>query len=101
MKKTKILGTALIGALLFSGCAQTAYTDGKASQVKKGDALTLGLDRQDFESAAETMINSMLSDPAFANIKPGTRKVIAIGRVVNDTRKESILKNLPQKSLLH
>ncbi|MIJ59596.1 penicillin-binding protein activator LpoB, partial [Salmonella enterica subsp. enterica] len=85
MKKTKILGTALIGALLFSGCAQTAYTDGKASQVKKGDALTLGLDRQDFESAAETMINSMLSDPAFANIKPGTRKVIAIGRVVNDT----------------
>ncbi|HFW6604823.1 TPA: penicillin-binding protein activator LpoB, partial [Campylobacter jejuni] len=25
MKKTKILGTALIGALLFSGCAQTAY----------------------------------------------------------------------------
>ncbi|MCE3576153.1 penicillin-binding protein activator LpoB, partial [Campylobacter jejuni] len=44
MKKTKILGTALIGALLFSGCVQTAYTDGKASQVKKGDALTLGLD---------------------------------------------------------
>lgn len=85
MKKTKILGTALIGALLFSGCAQIAYTDGKASQIKKGDALTLGLDRQDFESAAETMINSMLSDPAFANIKPGTRKVIAIGRVVNDT----------------
>lgn len=71
--------------MLFSGCAQTAYTDGKASQVKKGDALTLGLDRQDFESAAETMINSMLSDPAFANIKPDTRKVIAIGRVVNDT----------------
>ncbi len=60
MKKTKILGTALIGALLFSGCAQIAYTDGKASQIKKGDALTLGLDRQDFESAAETMINSML-----------------------------------------
>ncbi|EDP8232928.1 penicillin-binding protein activator LpoB [Campylobacter jejuni] len=85
MKKTKILGTALIGALLFSGCAQIAYTDGKASQIKKGDALILGLDRQDFESAAETMINSMLSDPAFANIKPGTRKVIAIGRVVNDT----------------
>ncbi|HEG0303762.1 TPA: penicillin-binding protein activator LpoB [Campylobacter coli] len=85
MKKTKILGTALIGALLFSGCAQTAYTDGKASQVKKGDALTLGLDRQDFESAAETMINSMLSDPAFANIQPGQRKVIAIGKIINDT----------------
>lgn len=34
-EKTKILGTALIGALLFSGCAQIAYTDGKASQIKK------------------------------------------------------------------
>ncbi|HDZ5026317.1 TPA: penicillin-binding protein activator LpoB [Campylobacter jejuni] len=85
MKKTKFLGAALVGALLFSGCAQTVYTDGKASQVKKGDALTLGLDRQDYESAAETMIASMLSDPAFANIKPGARKVIAMGRVVNDT----------------
>lgn len=85
MKKTKILGVALAGALLFSGCVQTTYTDGKASQVKKGDALTLGLDRQDFENAAETMIASMLSDPAFANIKPGARKVIAISKVVNDT----------------
>ncbi|HDZ5097720.1 TPA: penicillin-binding protein activator LpoB [Campylobacter jejuni] len=85
MKKTKFLGAALVGALLFSGCAQTVYTDGKASQVKKGDALTLGLDRQDYESAAETMIASMLSDPAFANIKPDVRKVIAMGRVINDT----------------
>ena len=42
MKKTKILGTALIGALLFSGCAQTAYTDGKASQVKKRRCFNLG-----------------------------------------------------------
>lgn len=73
-------------ALLFGGCVTTGtYTDGKATQVKKGDSLTLGLDREDFENAAETMINSMLGDPAFANIQPGQRKVIAIGRVVNDT----------------
>lgn len=73
-------------ALLLGGCVTTGtYTDGKATQVKKGDSLTLGLDREDFENAAETMINSMLSDPAFASIQPGQRKVIAIGRVVNDT----------------
>ncbi len=31
------------------------------------------------------MIDSMLSDPAFANIQPGQRKVIAIGKIINDT----------------
>lgn len=85
MIKTKLLGLSILTALMLNSCATPSYTDGKASQVKQGDALTLGLDRQDFENAAETMINSMLSDPAFANIKAGTRKVIAIGRVVNDT----------------
>ena len=83
--KTKILGLALASSIIMTGCVTTSYTDGSAAQVKKGDALTLGLDREDFENAAETMINSMLSDPAFANIKPGSRKVLAIGRVVNDT----------------
>lgn len=85
MIKTKLLGLSVLTALMLNSCATPSYTDGKASQVKQGDALTLGLDRQDYENAAETMINSMLSDPAFANIKAGTRKVIAIGRVVNDT----------------
>lgn len=64
---------------------KNVYTDGKASQVKQGNALSLGLDREDFENAAQSMINSMLSDPAFANIKPGQRKVVAMGRVINDT----------------
>ncbi|TQR31259.1 penicillin-binding protein activator LpoB [Campylobacter sp. MIT 99-7217] len=61
------------------------YTDGTAAQEKQGNALTLGLERTDFENAADTMIQSMLKDPAFANIAPGQRKVIAIGRIVNDT----------------
>ena len=83
--KIKILGLVAILGLL-AGCASKPnYTDGTAMQVKKGDALTLGLDREDFENAAETMINSMLSDPAFATIKPGSRKVVAIGRIINDT----------------
>ena len=72
-------------AILATGCAQPAYTDGRATQVKQADALSLGLDRQDFEEAAETMIVSMLSDPAFNSIPKGTRKVVAIGRIVNDT----------------
>lgn len=81
MKKMTI--AVLVGVLFLGGCAQNTYTDGKASQVKKGDALTLGLDREDFENAAELMINSMLNDPALANIS--TRKVIAMGRILNDT----------------
>lgn len=73
-------------ALLLGGCSTIGvYTDGKATQVKKGDALTLGIDREDFENVAESMINSMLNDPAFANITPEQRKVIAMGKMVNDT----------------
>lgn len=84
--KTRTLASAVLAAtLVLTGCAQTSYTDGSAAQVKKGNALSLGLDREDFESAAETMIQSMLSDPAFVSIAPGQRKVVAIGRVVNDT----------------
>lgn len=85
MIKTKLLGASILVALILSSCAAPNYTDGKASQIKQGGALTLGLDRQDYENAAEAMINSMLSDPAFANIKPDARKVVAIGRVINDT----------------
>lgn len=84
MKVIKLGAVLLAASLMLTGCG-TYYTDGTAAQVKRGDALSLGLDREDFDAAAETMIQSMLSDPAFANITPGHRKVIAIGRVVNDT----------------
>ena len=86
MKKFQLLlTTAFAGAFLVACSSTPSYTDGKAGQVKQGDALTLGLDREDFENAADTMIQSMLKDPAFANISPNQRKVIAIGRIVNDT----------------
>src|SRR5690606_30244925 len=85
MNTIKFPAAILTVLLMLSGCSQTSYTDGYASQVKKGDALSLGLDREDFDNAAETMIQSMLSDSAFANIAPGQRKVVAIGRVINDT----------------
>ncbi|CAM2946171.1 penicillin-binding protein activator LpoB [Helicobacter burdigaliensis] len=86
MKKAGILVALGLAGLLVSGCVTGgSYTDGYASQKKKGDALSMGLDRQDFEDVAESMIQSMLSSPAFTNIKPGTRKVIYVGRVKNDT----------------
>lgn len=86
MKKIQTLAlSVMLGALLTACGTKPIYTDGKSGQVKQGDALTLGLDREDFENAADVMIQSMLKDPAFANIAPGQRKVIAIGRIVNDT----------------
>ncbi|MCX2683349.1 penicillin-binding protein activator LpoB [Campylobacter sp. MIT 21-1685] len=73
---------SIVAVFFLNACMQNVYTDGKASQTKQGKALTLGLDREDFEKTAEIMIQSMLSDPAFSTIQ---RKVVAIGRVVNDT----------------
>ncbi|HKM26612.1 MAG TPA: penicillin-binding protein activator LpoB [Thiopseudomonas sp.] len=85
MKKFKLATAVLAATLALTGCSQIGYTDGSANQTNRGKSLTLGLDREDFDNAAETMIQSMLSDPAFVNIKPGVRKVVAIGRIVNDT----------------
>lgn len=86
MTKIQLLLTSTLTAAFFAACSSTpVYTDGKAGQVKQGDSLTLGLDREDFENAADVMIQSMLKDPAFANIAPNERKVIAIGRILNDT----------------
>lgn len=83
MKKMVVMSAFL--AVFFAACGAPVYTDGYASQKKQGKALTLGLDRQDFEATAEQMAQSMLNSPAFANISPGQRKVIAIGKIVNDT----------------
>ncbi|WP_263725815.1 penicillin-binding protein activator LpoB [Campylobacter sp. IFREMER_LSEM_CL292] len=84
MKKS--LFFMVFALLIFSACSsQPKYTDGKASQKVQGNALTLGLDREDFEKTAEDMIQSLLSDPAFANLNNSNRKVIAIGKIINDT----------------
>lgn len=84
MKLIQIFSLCLLA--FFSACASNpVYTDGKSGQVVQGSALTLGLDREDFENAADAMIQSMLKDPAFSGIAPGQRKVLAIGRILNDT----------------
>lgn len=85
--KTLSISLVIVGVLLLGGCSSKTdtldYTDGRVTQTKRGEALTLGLDREDFENTAEAMINSMLSDPSFANLKQ--RKVLALGRIINDT----------------
>ncbi|EHT7404964.1 penicillin-binding protein activator LpoB [Campylobacter coli] len=85
MKKNIFIIFSAFFAVFFTACGAPVYTDGYATQKKQGNALTLGLDREDFEKTAQIMIDSMLSDPAFANIQPGQRKVIAIGKIINDT----------------
>lgn len=82
--KIKIVLIALLGFFL-AACSGPVYTGGTAAQVKQGKALSMQLDREDFEKTAQMMIQSLLSDPAFANLKPGVRKVVAMGRIINDT----------------
>ncbi len=54
-----LLSTALAGAFLAACSSTPIYTDGKSGQVKQGDSLTLGLDREDFENAADVMVQSL------------------------------------------
>lgn len=84
MRKFALI-SVVAATLLLSGCTnQPFYTD-NSGKINQGDTITLGLSNEDFELAAESMINSLLSDPAFINQKPGVRKVVAMGRIVNDT----------------
>lgn len=82
MKKIALI-SVVVGALFFNGCTnQPFYTD-NSGIINQGSTVTMGLSNEDFEIAAEAMINSLLSDPAFKN--QNLRKVVAMGRIVNDT----------------
>ena len=84
MKKIALI-SVVVGALFFNGCTnQPFYTD-NSGRINKGPTATMGLSNEDFEIAAEAMISSLLSDPVFANQKPGISKVVAMGSIVNDT----------------
>ncbi|KAA6233447.1 penicillin-binding protein activator LpoB [Campylobacter sp. LR291e] len=98
MKKFFLSMLSLTTLILLSACSSSAvYTDGYASQKEKGEALTLGLDREDFERTAELMIESMLADPAFANIQQSQRKVVAMGKISNDTAQRIDTEKLTSK----
>lgn len=82
MKKIALI-SVVVGILFFNGCTnQPFYTD-NSGIINQGPTVTMGLSNEDFEIAAEAMINSLLSDPAFKN--QNLRKVVAMGRIVNDT----------------
>ena len=82
MKKIALI-SVVVGVLFFNGCTnQPFYTD-NSGIINQGPTVTMGLSNEDFEIAAEAMINSLLSDPAFKN--QNLRKVVAMGRIVNDT----------------
>jgi len=95
MKNLKlIVPTAVIAATLFSGCAQTSkYID---TSVQKQEAMTMGIDRQDFEKAAATMVESLLTSKAL-NKRGGGRYVVMISDITNDTTQRLDTKMLTKK----
>ncbi len=69
----------LFATILFTGCAT------KPQYVKSADKpITMGLDRRDFEKAANAAIKDLLQSGVMQK-RDGGRYVVAMGRVVNDT----------------
>ena len=85
--KKYIIGLS-IAAVLFTGCANTGSSAQPhyINQEKTGtsQAMTLGLDYQDFRKAAMDAVQSMLRSGAL-NRPGGGRYVLAISDIVNDT----------------
>lgn len=79
-KKISVI-IALGFAITLTGCSSNVeyVTDDNAD-----DAISFGLDSQDFERAAQESLNSLLASNAL-NKPGGGRYVVAIGKVVNDT----------------
>ncbi|WP_392561357.1 penicillin-binding protein activator LpoB [Orbus sturtevantii] len=75
--------TALILGLVLvlTGCSSNVEY---VTADNADDAISLGLDSQDFESAAQEALNSLLASNAL-NKPGGGRYVVAIGKVINDT----------------
>ena len=78
---TKITLSALLAAGLMTGCADK--TERIDMHNDKGDQV-MGLDYRDFDQAAAEAIQSMLKSGALDK-KDGSRYVLAISRVTNDT----------------
>ncbi len=80
----KLLIAAGVAALAFSGCKQGAQYEDAG-----GNRTVVSLDKvniQDFANAADFLVQSLLRSGAFAELsKSGTKPVIAISGVRNDT----------------
>jgi uncharacterized protein (TIGR02722 family) len=87
--------TALVLVVFLAGCATgPQYVD--ATLNKGNQAVTMGIDRQDFESVAQNMVDSLLSGNAL-NKKGGGRYVVMISNVINDTTQRVDPKILTKK----
>ena len=70
--------------LLFTGCTNQPQYLGGASTQKVAAPLTMGIDRQDFEKAANEAVDSLLTGKAL-NKPGGGRYVVMMARLINDT----------------
>lgn len=78
----KILTALSLGFILaLTGCSSNIEY---VTKDNAEDAVTLGLDNQDFEQAAQESLNSLISSNAL-NKPGGGRYVVAIGKIINDT----------------
>lgn len=79
----RILLSTMTAGLIFVGCGEIepSYTDVSGNNKTP---TTLGIDANDFEKAANDMIQSLLSSGAL-NKPGGGRYVVAISRIKNDT----------------
>ena len=77
----KILTALSLGFILaLTGCSSNIEY---VTKDNAEDAVTLGLDSQDFEQAAQESLNSLISSNAL-NKPGGGRYVVAIGKIIND-----------------
>lgn len=83
LKSVLLVGAGALALGLGSGCATDAqYTDPTNSKTQ---VTTLGsINVQDWDTAADQMIQSLLTSPAIANV-PKQPAVMAIDRIVNKT----------------
>jgi len=101
MKKNTIIKTmsaGLIGTLLLTGCSsKTQYLNASNENLDSTQApITLGIDRRDFEKAADGMVSSILTSGVL-NIKNSKRSIILMSDIINDTTQRIDTRMLTKK----
>ena len=81
MRKIATLALVAVSALTLSACKTQPYLVDADNDSTK---IVAALDYRDFEKAANTMVADMLSSGAL-NKKDGSRYVMIVGRITNDT----------------
>ena len=83
MRQTiKLVVSIVLVGLIFSGCG--VATKNIDIQNDKEASAVMGLDYRDFQGAAQTMVQSLVSSGA-VNKPGGGRYVLVVSRIINDT----------------